>query len=64
MAWFTLTVSLLLSLSLLQAFYAVEKSYFETIDGSLAEKAHLSNFLPPHNEVHTVQQAYERDLES
>lgn len=31
----------------------VEKSYFETIDDALAEKAHLSNYLPPHNEVLT-----------
>ena len=37
----------------LQAFDVVEKSYFETIDDALAEKAHLSNYLLPHNEVHT-----------
>lgn len=35
---------------LTQAFDVVEKSYFETIDDALAEKAHLSNYLPPHNE--------------
>lgn len=35
-----------------QAFDVVEKSYFETIDDALAEKAHLSNYLLPHNEVH------------
>uniref|UniRef100_A0A8P4G038 TGF-beta-activated kinase 1 and MAP3K7-binding protein 1 n=1 Tax=Dicentrarchus labrax TaxID=13489 RepID=A0A8P4G038_DICLA len=38
---------------LTQAFDVVEKSYFETIDDALAEKANLSNYLPPHNEVHT-----------
>uniref|UniRef100_A0AAV2LM49 PPM-type phosphatase domain-containing protein n=1 Tax=Knipowitschia caucasica TaxID=637954 RepID=A0AAV2LM49_KNICA len=31
---------------LTQAFDVVEKSYFESIDDALAEKAHLSNFLP------------------
>ena len=31
----------------------VEKSYFDTIDDALAEKAHLSNYLLPHNEVYT-----------
>ncbi|KAI3353461.1 hypothetical protein L3Q82_019985, partial [Scortum barcoo] len=35
---------------LTQAFDVVEKSYFETIDDALAEKAHLSNYLVPHNE--------------
>ncbi|XP_026215024.1 TGF-beta-activated kinase 1 and MAP3K7-binding protein 1 isoform X1 [Anabas testudineus] len=35
---------------LTQAFDVVEKSYFETIDNALAQKAHLSTFLPPHNE--------------
>uniref|UniRef100_A0A8P4K120 TGF-beta-activated kinase 1 and MAP3K7-binding protein 1 n=1 Tax=Dicentrarchus labrax TaxID=13489 RepID=A0A8P4K120_DICLA len=35
---------------LTQAFDVVEKSYFETIDDALAEKANLSNYLPPHNE--------------
>lgn len=35
-----------------QAFDVVEKSYFATIDDALAEKAHLSNYLLPHNEVH------------
>ncbi|XP_062292548.1 TGF-beta-activated kinase 1 and MAP3K7-binding protein 1 isoform X2 [Scomber scombrus] len=33
-----------------QAFDVVEKSYFSEIDDALAEKAHLSNFLVPHNE--------------
>ncbi|KAK5873347.1 hypothetical protein PBY51_018395 [Eleginops maclovinus] len=34
-----------------EAFDVVEKSYFETIDDALAEKANLSsNYLPPHNE--------------
>lgn len=37
----------------LQAFDVVEKSYFETIDDALAEKANLSNYHLPHNEVHT-----------
>lgn len=31
---------------LTQAFDVVEKSYFESIDDALAEKAHLSNYLP------------------
>lgn len=31
----------------------VEKSYFETIDDALAEKAHLSPYTLPHNEVYT-----------
>uniref|UniRef100_A0A8C5D079 TGF-beta-activated kinase 1 and MAP3K7-binding protein 1 n=1 Tax=Gouania willdenowi TaxID=441366 RepID=A0A8C5D079_GOUWI len=35
---------------LIQAFDAVEKSYFETIGDALAEKTHLSNYLSPHNE--------------
>uniref|UniRef100_A0A4W6CX26 TGF-beta activated kinase 1 (MAP3K7) binding protein 1 n=1 Tax=Lates calcarifer TaxID=8187 RepID=A0A4W6CX26_LATCA len=35
---------------LTQAFDVVEKSYFETIDDALAEKAHLSNFILPHSE--------------
>ncbi|KAF0037039.1 hypothetical protein F2P81_009913 [Scophthalmus maximus] len=35
---------------LTQAFDVVEKSYFETIDDALAEKAHLSNYVLPHNE--------------
>ncbi|XP_031734220.1 TGF-beta-activated kinase 1 and MAP3K7-binding protein 1 isoform X1 [Anarrhichthys ocellatus] len=35
---------------LTQAFDVVEKSYFETIDGALAEKANLSNYLQPHDE--------------
>ncbi|XP_053190531.1 TGF-beta-activated kinase 1 and MAP3K7-binding protein 1 isoform X2 [Scomber japonicus] len=35
---------------LTQAFDVVEKSYFSTIDDALAEKAHLSNFIVPHNE--------------
>nr|XP_020499316.2 TGF-beta-activated kinase 1 and MAP3K7-binding protein 1 isoform X1 [Labrus bergylta] len=35
---------------LTQAFDVVEKSYFKTIDDALAEKAHLSNYLLPHNE--------------
>lgn len=43
---------------LLQAFDVVEKSYFKTIDDALAEKAHLSNYLPPHNEVHTHPHIY------
>lgn len=38
----------------LQAFDVVEKSYFETIDDALAEKANLSNYLLPHNEVGTL----------
>lgn len=39
--------------SLLQAFEAVEESYFNTIGDALAKKAHLSNYLLPHNEVCT-----------
>uniref|UniRef100_A0A3P9J126 TGF-beta activated kinase 1/MAP3K7 binding protein 1 n=1 Tax=Oryzias latipes TaxID=8090 RepID=A0A3P9J126_ORYLA len=35
---------------LTQAFDVVEKSYFETIDDALAEKAHLSPYTLPHNE--------------
>lgn len=31
----------------------VEKSYFETIDDALAEKANLSSYHLPHNEVRT-----------
>lgn len=41
---------------LTQAFDVVEKSYFETIDDALAEKAHLSNYLLPHNEGQKVQE--------
>lgn len=37
-----------------QAFDVVEKSYFETIDDALAEKAHLSNYLLPPSEVCTL----------
>lgn len=36
---------------MLQAFDVVEKSYFETIDDALAEKANLSSYHPPQNEV-------------
>uniref|UniRef100_A0A3Q3WCD7 TGF-beta-activated kinase 1 and MAP3K7-binding protein 1 n=1 Tax=Mola mola TaxID=94237 RepID=A0A3Q3WCD7_MOLML len=36
--------------TLTQAFDVVEKSYFETIDDALAEKANLSNYHLPHNE--------------
>lgn len=35
----------------LQAFDVVEKSYFETIDDALAEKANLSSYHLQHNEV-------------
>ncbi|XP_028263429.1 TGF-beta-activated kinase 1 and MAP3K7-binding protein 1 isoform X2 [Parambassis ranga] len=48
---------------LTQAFDVVEKSYFETIDDALAEKAHLSNYLVPHNEnvsFHQNQKVQER----
>ncbi|KAM4584228.1 TGF-beta-activated kinase 1 and MAP3K7-binding protein 1 isoform 9-T9 [Odontesthes bonariensis] len=41
---------------LTQAFDVVEKSYFDTIDDALAEKAHLSNYLLPHNESQKVQE--------
>ncbi|XP_072240745.1 TGF-beta-activated kinase 1 and MAP3K7-binding protein 1 isoform X7 [Leuresthes tenuis] len=41
---------------LTQAFDVVEKSYFDTIDDALAEKAHLSNYLLPHNENQKVQE--------
>lgn len=57
MVWSTLYVSNTVSSTclfvLLQAFDVVEKSYFETIDDALAEKAHLSNYAQPHNEVYT-----------
>lgn len=36
---------------MLQAFDVVEKSYFETIDDALAEKANLSSYHLQHNEV-------------
>ncbi|KAG7222510.1 hypothetical protein INR49_004583 [Caranx melampygus] len=48
---------------LTQAFDAVEKSYFKTIDDALAEKAHLSNYVLPHNEnvsFHQNQKVQER----
>ncbi|XP_034388644.1 TGF-beta-activated kinase 1 and MAP3K7-binding protein 1 isoform X1 [Cyclopterus lumpus] len=48
---------------LTQAFDVVEKSFFETIDDALAEKAHLSNYLLPHNEnvsFHQNQKVQER----
>ncbi|XP_038163551.1 TGF-beta-activated kinase 1 and MAP3K7-binding protein 1 [Cyprinodon tularosa] len=41
---------------LIQAFDVVEKSYFNTIDDALAKKAHLSNYLMPHNESQKVQE--------
>lgn len=41
--------------TLAQAFDVVEKSFFETIDDALAEKAHLSNFLP-HDASQKVQE--------
>ncbi|XP_040003075.1 TGF-beta-activated kinase 1 and MAP3K7-binding protein 1 isoform X4 [Xiphias gladius] len=41
---------------LTQAFDVVEKSYFETIDDALAEKAHLSNFVLPLNESQKMQE--------
>ncbi|XP_070773978.1 TGF-beta-activated kinase 1 and MAP3K7-binding protein 1 isoform X2 [Enoplosus armatus] len=41
---------------LTQAFDVVEKSYFETIDDALAEKARLSNYVLPHNENQKVQE--------
>ncbi|XP_035993248.1 TGF-beta-activated kinase 1 and MAP3K7-binding protein 1 isoform X1 [Fundulus heteroclitus] len=41
---------------LIQAFDAVEKSYFSTIDEALARKAHLSNYVMPHNESQKVQE--------
>ncbi|XP_068177438.1 TGF-beta-activated kinase 1 and MAP3K7-binding protein 1 isoform X2 [Antennarius striatus] len=40
---------------LTQAFDVVEKSYFDTIDDALAEKAQLSNYLLPHNESQKMQ---------
>lgn len=46
------TGNVLTCLGLLQAFDVVEKSYFESIDDALAEKAHLSNYLP-HDGVRT-----------
>ncbi|XP_068455659.1 TGF-beta-activated kinase 1 and MAP3K7-binding protein 1 isoform X1 [Clinocottus analis] len=48
---------------LTQAFDVVEKSYFETIDDALAEKAHLANYLLPHSEsvsFHQTQKVHER----
>ncbi|XP_040891911.1 TGF-beta-activated kinase 1 and MAP3K7-binding protein 1 isoform X3 [Toxotes jaculatrix] len=41
---------------LTQAFDVVEKSYFETIDDALAEKANLSNYVLPHNENQKMQE--------
>ncbi|XP_047222844.1 TGF-beta-activated kinase 1 and MAP3K7-binding protein 1 isoform X1 [Girardinichthys multiradiatus] len=41
---------------LIKAFDAVEKSYFNTIDDALAKKAHLSNYVLPHNESQKVQE--------
>ncbi|XP_023189035.1 TGF-beta-activated kinase 1 and MAP3K7-binding protein 1 isoform X3 [Xiphophorus maculatus] len=41
---------------LIQAFEAVEESYFNTIGDALAKKAHLSNYLLPHNESQKVQE--------
>ncbi|XP_024914323.1 TGF-beta-activated kinase 1 and MAP3K7-binding protein 1 isoform X6 [Cynoglossus semilaevis] len=35
---------------LTQAFDVVEKSYFDTIDDALAEKAHMSTYVVPHSE--------------
>lgn len=40
-----------LLLLLFQAFDVVEKSYFDTIDDALAEKAHMSTYVVPHSEV-------------
>ncbi|XP_054460104.1 LOW QUALITY PROTEIN: TGF-beta-activated kinase 1 and MAP3K7-binding protein 1 [Anoplopoma fimbria] len=39
---------------LTQAFDVVEKTFFDSIDDALAEKARLSNFLLPHNENQKV----------
>ncbi|MEQ2265735.1 hypothetical protein XENORESO_011774, partial [Xenotaenia resolanae] len=39
------------------AFDAVEKSYFNIIDDALAKKAHLSNYVLPHNESQKVQES-------
>uniref|UniRef100_A0AAQ5ZZ63 TGF-beta-activated kinase 1 and MAP3K7-binding protein 1 n=1 Tax=Amphiprion ocellaris TaxID=80972 RepID=A0AAQ5ZZ63_AMPOC len=47
---------------LTQAFDVVEKSYFETIDDALAEKAHLSNYLLPHNELSPQSQKVQERL--
>lgn len=38
-----------------QAFDVVDKSFFETIDDALAEKASLSNYLLPPSEVRPEQ---------
>lgn len=50
--------------SVLQAFRVVEKTYFESIDDALAERANLSNFVPPHNEVHRHQHKLWRSLQA
>ncbi|XP_076027859.1 TGF-beta-activated kinase 1 and MAP3K7-binding protein 1 isoform X2 [Genypterus blacodes] len=47
---------------LTQAFDLVEKSYFDTIDDALAEKARLSNFLLPHNELSPQSQRVQERL--
>ncbi|XP_016890383.1 TGF-beta-activated kinase 1 and MAP3K7-binding protein 1 isoform X5 [Cynoglossus semilaevis] len=41
---------------LTQAFDVVEKSYFDTIDDALAEKAHMSTYVVPHSENQKVQE--------
>ncbi|XP_069385422.1 TGF-beta-activated kinase 1 and MAP3K7-binding protein 1 isoform X5 [Paralichthys olivaceus] len=45
-----------------QAFDVVEKSYFETIDDALAEKANLSNYVLPHNELSPQNQKVQERL--
>ncbi|KAM3624380.1 uncharacterized protein V6R79_022717 [Siganus canaliculatus] len=47
---------------LTQAFDVVEKSYFDTIDDALAEKAHLSNYVLPHNELSSQSQKVQERL--
>ncbi|XP_053275459.1 TGF-beta-activated kinase 1 and MAP3K7-binding protein 1 isoform X3 [Pleuronectes platessa] len=47
---------------LTQAFDVVEKSYFETIDHALAEKAHLSTYVLPHNELSPQSQKVQERL--
>ncbi|KAM9770501.1 TGF-beta-activated kinase 1 and MAP3K7-binding protein 1 isoform 2-T2 [Menidia menidia] len=47
---------------LTQAFDVVEKNYFDSIDDALAEKAHLSNYILPHNELSPQSQKVQERL--
>ncbi|XP_024914321.1 TGF-beta-activated kinase 1 and MAP3K7-binding protein 1 isoform X3 [Cynoglossus semilaevis] len=47
---------------LTQAFDVVEKSYFDTIDDALAEKAHMSTYVVPHSELSPQNQKVQERL--